>query len=403
MPQVHRIATQDDNDRTKTGKPIFRAHVVALEEGRVWLAAGQTQGVLGLADDKLDLVAAQLDVGDVLRVFIAADGPHGVVFSTQGLARAVDEDPDPWVAIGHEYGVGDVVRGRVSDIRARFILVELLPGAACLCHISELASEFVEHPGDVVQHGERVSVEILHLDILAKRGNVSLRRAGFAVPRPAISAGPGLPLFLPDDSFLGDGTTGSGDAVLADLESANADRVRLREQLKATKHELVGLRKELRAKIARIESMEIRHRGVADPLGSESDFLAAVRVEYARRQGECERFDFPLCRMRLHPGFLASAKVLEGVPIEKIIEVCAQVACLRAHWFAAREVHELGDPALTRARDGAKAWRCALQLHTSGARRLHWWDVPAGDALSGTTRVIEFTRVGLHDDYSMPE
>ncbi len=57
-------------------------------------------------------------------------------------------------------------------------------------------------------------------------------------------------------------------------------------------------------------------------------------------------------------------------------------------------------PPRERRSDGASAWRCALQKDTPGARRLHWWRVPApGDELD----FIEFAQVGHHDDYSIPE
>ena len=48
--------------------------------------------------------------------------------------------------------------------------------------------------------------------------------------------------------------------------------------------------------------------------------------------------------------------------------------------------------------DGAQAWRCALQVNSPSARRLHWWVVP-GD--SGAT--IEFANVDVHDAYGIPD
>jgi hypothetical protein len=51
-----------------------------------------------------------------------------------------------------------------------------------------------------------------------------------------------------------------------------------------------------------------------------------------------------------------------------------------------------------RARDGAGAWRCALQVKTPGARRLHWWDIPGQGR-----RVLELASVGHHDDMHIPE
>ena len=130
-------------------------------------------------------------------------------------------------------------------------------------------------------------------------------------------------------------------------------------------------------------------------------FLAAVRVEYARRFEEADRQQYPLARMRVGGSFLDSARALEGVDVAKVVEVCARVAAGRAHEIQGRAVHELtdgvGGRAIVRTSDGAKAWRCALQVGSPSARRLHWWAIPQPDG-----QVVEFARVAVHDDYSMP-
>ncbi|HVV87313.1 MAG TPA: S1 RNA-binding domain-containing protein [Kofleriaceae bacterium] len=311
---------------------------------------------------------------------------------------------DPWAVLEREYQVGDVVRGRVCAIRDSYVLVELLPNAALICHISELSTEFVHHPADVVALDERVNVEILALDPRARRGEVSLRRAGWAEPRPAIAPGPGLPPFLDDEPPPKDDDHALQLAI--ELENANADRAELRRRLKEANEQAVSLRKELRSAEDRERALVARD-AEADPLASETAFLAAVRVEYARRVNESDRVDYPLLRMRVGREFLDRLRALEGVPIEKVIEVCAQVASGRAHLFAGREVHELhegegGTPARVRERDGAKAWRCALQVNSASARRLHWWEIPARHPRLVDGRIIEFASVAVHDDVSIP-
>lgn len=79
------------------------------------------------------------------------------------------------------------------------------------------------------------------------------------------------------------------------------------------------------------------------------------------------------------------------------MEACAHVAAGRAHEIPAYEQHQLrsghaGTPQRVRA-DGGRAWRLSLQANTPSARRMHFWVVPGTDG-----RVVEFDRVGLHDD-----
>ena len=137
-------------------------------------------------------------------------------------------------------------------------------------------------------------------------------------------------------------------------------------------------------------------------------FIDEVRSAYRRKvcPSQDDRRRFPLRELRLHPDFLPSVYSLQGIGRDKILEVCAQVACGRATEISGRDVHrmrvsESGNADYRkRSRDGAQAWRCALQVKTPSARRLHWWVVPGG---SGGDDIIELAHVGTHDDLTFPE
>ncbi|HZJ71900.1 MAG TPA: hypothetical protein VFF36_13285, partial [Planctomycetota bacterium] len=176
---------------------------------------------------------------------------------------------------------------------------------------------------------------------------------------------------------------------------SSAERTRLQQRVRE-------LEKELRAERDRFEHLRRRTAHETDPVASPEAFLLGVRLAYARLFGEGERRLHPLAPMRVGPEFLRRVVGLQGVPVEKVLEVCAQVASGRAHEIRAREVHQLragegGAGIVIRKRDGAKAWRCSLQDGTPSARRLHWWAIPEADG------AIEFASVAVHDDFSMPE
>lgn len=84
------------------------------------------------------------------------------------------------------------------------------------------------------------------------------------------------------------------------------------------------------------------------------------------------------------------------------LEVCAQVAADVVHTIVSREVHQLragrsGQPRIRRT-DEAQAWRCALQVKSPSARRLHWWRIPGA---AGST--IEFASADVHDEFGITE
>jgi hypothetical protein len=186
------------------------------------------------------------------------------------------------------------------------------------------------------------------------------------------------------------------------LGDKHAEIEGLTAQLKQPRDQLADARKDLKGERDRRRNLEKRFSPEMDPTASETAFLQAVRVAYARLLNEHDRMAHPLKEMRVGGEFLARLRALEGIGIDKVIEVCAQVASAKAHEIPGREVHQLrtgegGAPTVERASDGAKAWRCSLQDGTASARRLHWWSGAGTDC-----GVVEFASVGVHDDVGIP-
>jgi predicted RNA-binding protein with RPS1 domain len=317
--------------------------------------------------------------------------------------------PDPWQRIAEEYQPGDVVPARVFRLDPRFALVELLPGAGVRVPLAEIDYTWVRDPSEVLTVGERVNVQLLELDPAGRRGLASIKRALLATPREGIALRPGDPPYLGAESV--EETDGHLRRAVhrerevnakqaEELEAALDDRQRLAQQCEELKVQTSTARKDLKSAEDRIRVLEDQAAELA-PLASETSFLAAVRVEYARRFDEADRQRYPLQKMRVGRSFLESGRNLHGIDIAKVIEVCAQVACNHAHEIQGRFVHELTEGVAGRSTlrqsDGAKAWRCALQVGSPSARRLHWWSIPQKD---GAT--IEFAIVAVHDEFSIP-
>ncbi|MCH9682373.1 MAG: S1 RNA-binding domain-containing protein [Deltaproteobacteria bacterium] len=314
---------------------------------------------------------------------------------------------DPWARLRDEYRPDYVVRGRVAHITDRYVLVELLPGATAIVHISELDYGWLDNPADSVAIDQVVAVQLLSLDTDAQRCEASIKRAYGQEVRPGIALRPDDPPFLGDAAIERTANTASGETQRFDeLEEERLQLLDERKRLVARNRELGELlatqRKEIKSLEDRLAYRE-RLPGHADPLSSETAFISAVRVEYALRFGEDDRKRYPLQRMKVGREFLNRVRDLDGIDVDKILEVAAQVASARCHEIPGRAVHELhagegGTPTRARTSDGARAWRCALQIGTPSARRLHWWSIPGAD---GAT--IEFASVAVHDDFGIPE
>jgi len=98
--------------------------------------------------------------------------------------------------------VGDTVECKVTRIHAVGVVVALPDRSEGLIHVSELASDHIEHPREVVAIGERFKAVALHIDPTSRAWALSRKQALNSSPnsssQPAM-AGPSrrYRLFLP--------------------------------------------------------------------------------------------------------------------------------------------------------------------------------------------------------------
>ncbi len=85
---------------------------------------------------------------------------------------------DPWQEAAGKLSEGTEVEGTVVRLQPFGAFVQVAPGVDGLVHISELADRRIEHPSEVVEAGQKVTVTVLKLDLGAKRISLSLRAQG---------------------------------------------------------------------------------------------------------------------------------------------------------------------------------------------------------------------------------
>ncbi len=105
---------------------------------------------------------AHVDIGEDGTIQISC-------LSSEGAARALEMVE----AVTAEVKVGKIYTGRVSSIKDFGAFIEVAPGQDGLCHISELATDYVKSADDVVKLGEVVRVKVLAID---DQGRIKLSR-----------------------------------------------------------------------------------------------------------------------------------------------------------------------------------------------------------------------------------
>ena len=83
--------------------------------------------------------------------------------------------PEPWSVIDDNYQVGQVIEGKVVQIKEYGAFVELEPGLDGLVHISEVAHKRVGNISDELEVGQTVTAKILEIDKERKRISLSIR------------------------------------------------------------------------------------------------------------------------------------------------------------------------------------------------------------------------------------
>ncbi len=131
--------------------------------------------VVRIAVDKIGEVIGP--GGRIIRSIIAETGASvdveddGTITISGISEESVQKAVDKVTGLTREVSVGEEFEGPVKRILPFGAFVEILPGKEGMVHVSQMASEFVKNPSDVVQIGQTVKVRVLEVD---EQGRINL-------------------------------------------------------------------------------------------------------------------------------------------------------------------------------------------------------------------------------------
>ncbi len=112
-------------------------------------------------------------IGDELDVYVLR-----VDLETRKIALSLKRlEPEPWQTIGEKFQVGDIVNARVTNITNFGAFARVEEFVEGLIHISELSTETLNHPRDVVSQGDNVKLKIIRIEPERRRIALSLKQA----------------------------------------------------------------------------------------------------------------------------------------------------------------------------------------------------------------------------------
>ena len=153
---------------------VVEGKVMRFTDYGAFVDIGGVDGLLHISEiswGKLKHPEEILKIGDIINVKILSLNEEKGKISL-GLKQT---QPEPWSLVGDKYKVGDVLEGKVVQIKEYGAFVELEAGLDGLVHISEIANKRVENVFDELKIGETVSVRIMEIDPDKRRISLSIK------------------------------------------------------------------------------------------------------------------------------------------------------------------------------------------------------------------------------------
>ena len=155
---------------------VVEGTVMRFTDYGAFVDLGGIDGLLHISEiswGKLKHPQEVLAIGDTVKVkILSMNAEKGKI--SLGLKQT---QPEPWTVINETYEVGQVVEGKVVQIKEYGAFVELEPGLDGLVHISEVANKRVTNIAEELEIGQAVAAKILEIDTERKRISLSIKQA----------------------------------------------------------------------------------------------------------------------------------------------------------------------------------------------------------------------------------
>ena len=155
---------------------VVEGTVMRFTDYGAFVDLGGIDGLLHISEiswGKLKHPQEVLQIGDTVKVkILSMNSEKGKI--SLGLKQT---QPEPWSVINEKYEVGQIVEGKVVQIKEYGAFVELEPGLDGLVHISEVANKRVSNIAEELELGQAVAAKILEIDTERKRISLSIKQA----------------------------------------------------------------------------------------------------------------------------------------------------------------------------------------------------------------------------------
>jgi small subunit ribosomal protein S1 len=160
---------------------VRTGRVVSLVDFGAFVDIGGAEGLVHLTELSWKHVTHPkefLKVGQEVKAEVISIDPEN---KRIGLSMKRQE-ANPWDTVAINYQIGQLVQGIVTKMTkfGAFVRLVDVPEIEGLVHISELSDQRVNHPREVLQEGETVTLRVVKMDIEDRRLGLSLKKVNSA-------------------------------------------------------------------------------------------------------------------------------------------------------------------------------------------------------------------------------
>jgi len=155
---------------------VRKGHVTSHRNFGTFVDLGGAEGLIHISELSWRPIASPdevLQVGEETEVYVLR-----VDREAQRISLSLRQlQPGPWQGLVAKHQEGDLVRGTVTRLTPFGAFARIEGDVEGLVHISELSHRHIQHPKEIVQEGEELTLKILRIEPERRRLGLSLKQA----------------------------------------------------------------------------------------------------------------------------------------------------------------------------------------------------------------------------------
>lgn len=159
-------------EKIKEGE-VFEGIIKDIKDYGIFVDIGGFTGLVHISEiswDRSEKIKEQYKIGEKINVQVISfdQASERLSLSIKSLAG------HPWDEFISNNKVGDIVAGEVKNIKEYGAFINLHPTVDGFVHISNLSSDFIKNPNEILKVGQKVEVKIISIEQENKKIELSL-------------------------------------------------------------------------------------------------------------------------------------------------------------------------------------------------------------------------------------